>query len=270
MSIGVAIIGGSGIYDPHLLEDIRSEKVNTPFGSVMVRVGKYRGQEVAFQARHGEEHVIPPHRINYRANIWGLKCLGVKNILATAAVGSLNASMKPKQFIFIDQFLDFTKSRPQTFVESGVVHLDMTEPYCPELRKLLVDTARDIGLDCHLRGTYVCSEGPRFETPAEIRMFRHFGGDVIGMTGVPEVVLAREAGICYATIAMVTNFAAGISVRRLSHQEVLDVMGENLDKIRRLILSTLAHLKPERECLCQEMLFDPAIINGSQEERNSR
>lgn len=262
MGVRIAIIGGTGIYDPTLLEDIRSEEVNTPFGFVTVKIGKYQGKEVAFLARHGEEHAIPPHLVNYRANIWGLKRLGVKNILATAAVGSLNAGMKPKQFVFVDQFLDFTRSRPQTFVEKGVVHLDMTEPYCPELRRLLAEAAREIGLDHHFGGTYVCSEGPRFETPAEIRMFRHFGGDVVGMTSVPEVVLAREAGICYATIVMVTNFAAGISVRRLSHQEVVDVMSENLDNIRRLILNAIARLYPERACLCQEMLFDPAVVDG--------
>ncbi len=261
MGVRIAIIGGTGIYDPALLTEVRNEGVSTPFGSIAVKVGKYQGKEVAFLARHGEEHAIPPHLVNYRANIWGLKRLGVKNILATAAVGSLNAGMKPKQFVFVDQFLDFTRSRPQTFVEKGVVHLDMTEPYCPELRKLLAETAREIGLEHHFGGTYVCSEGPRFETPAEIRMFRHFGGDVVGMTSVPEVVLAREAGICYATIAMVTNFAAGISVRRLSHQEVVDVMSENLDNIRRLILNAIAHLDPERTCLCQEMLFDPSVVD---------
>lgn len=264
MSVRIAIIGGTGIYDPHLLEDVRSEAVSTPFGAITVKVGKYQGKEVAFMARHGEEHAIPPHLVNYRANIWGLKRLGVKNILATAAVGSLNAGMKPREFVFVDQFLDFTRSRAQTFVEKGVVHLDMTEPYCPELRKLLAETARGMGLDHHFGGTYVCSEGPRFETPAEIRLFRHCGGDVVGMTSVPEVVLAREAGICYATIAMVTNFAAGISVRRLSHQEVVDVMSENLDKIRRLILNAIARLDPERTCLCQEMLFDPAVVNQTE------
>lgn len=261
MGVQIAIIGGTGIYDPSLLEEVQSERISTPFGSITVKVGKYQGKKVAFLARHGEEHAIPPHLVNYRANIWGLKRLGVKNILATAAVGSLNAGMKPKQFVFVDQFLDFTRSRPQTFVEKGVVHLDMTEPYCPELRKLLAETARETGLDHHFGGTYVCSEGPRFETPAEIRMFRHFGGDVVGMTSVPEVVLAREAGICYATIAMVTNFAAGISVRRLSHQEVVDMMSENLDNIRRLILNAIARLDPERTCLCQEMLFDPSVVD---------
>lgn len=258
--IRIAVIGGTGVYNPDLLEDIHTVEVRTPFGLISARVGKYQGKEVAFLARHGEEHAIPPHLVNYRANIWGLKRLGVKNILATAAVGSLNAGMKPKEFVFVDQFLDFTRSRPQTFVEKGVVHLDMTEPYCPELRKLLAETAREIGLDHHFGGTYVCSEGPRFETPAEIRMFRHFGGDVVGMTSVPEVVLAREAGICYATVAMVTNFAAGISVRRLSHQEVVEVMSENLDNIRKLILNAITRLDSERQCLCQEMLFDPAIV----------
>jgi 5'-methylthioadenosine phosphorylase len=260
LNVRIAIIGGTGIYNPELFEDIKDERIGTPFGEVAVKVGKYGGKEIAFLARHGEGHVIPPHLVNYRANIWGLKLLGVKSILATAAVGSLNAGMKPGQFVFVDQFLDFTKSRPQTFVEKGVVHLDMTDPYCPELRKLFAETAEKLGLEHHTGGTYVCSEGPRFETPAEIRMYRHSGGDVVGMTSVPEVVLAREAGICYATIAMVTNFAAGISVRRLSHQEVVEAMNENLDNIRRLILTAVSRLDPERNCRCQEMLFDPGII----------
>lgn len=260
MSVRVAIIGGTGVYDPNILSDIREERLRTPFGEVKVKVGTYRGKEVAFMARHGEDHSVPPHLVNYRANIWGLRQLGVKSILATAAVGSLNPEMKPKQFVFIDQFLDFTKTRHQTFIEKGVVHLDMTDPYCPELRGLLTRATRELGLEYHTKGTYVCTEGPRFETPAEIRMFRQLGGDLVGMTSVPEVVLAREAGMCYATIAMVTNFAAGISPTRLSHQEVVDVMAENVDNLRRLTMRAIELLDLERTCLCQELLLDPSAV----------
>ncbi|MBE3587204.1 MAG: S-methyl-5'-thioadenosine phosphorylase [Thermoanaerobacteraceae bacterium] len=260
MAVRVAIIGGTGVYDPSILSDIREEVLETPFGRSRVKTGTYQGVEVAFMARHGADHSVPPHLVNYRANIWGLRLMGVKSILATAAVGSLNPEMKPKQFVFVDQFLDFTKTRSQTFVEKGVVHLDMTDPYCPELRLILSRAAGDLGLEYHAGGTYVCTEGPRFETPAEIRMFRQLGGDLVGMTSVPEVVLAREAGMCYATIAMVTNFAAGISPTRLSHQEVVDVMAENAANLRRLVMRAIELLDPDRSCLCHESPLDPSAV----------
>ncbi|MBE3585177.1 MAG: S-methyl-5'-thioadenosine phosphorylase [Thermoanaerobacter sp.] len=260
MTVRIAIIGGTGVYDPSILDEVRQKRLETPFGPVWVKIGNYREREVAFVARHGEDHSVPPHLVNYRANIWGLKQLGVKSILATAAVGSLNPEMKPCQLVFVDQFLDFTKSRPQTFIEKGVVHLDMTDPYCPELRATLARAARELGLEHHTAGTYVCTEGPRFETPAEIRMFRQLGGDIVGMTSVPEVVLAREAGICYATIAMVTNFAAGISPNRLSHQEVVEVMAENTANLRRLVMRAIELLQPDRTCLCHETPLDPSVV----------
>jgi 5'-methylthioadenosine phosphorylase len=259
MTIKIGIIGGTGVYDPNILEDIREEIVDTPWGRVKIKTGKYTGKTIAFMARHGEDHSVPPHLVNYRANIAALKTLGVKNVFATAAVGSLNKNMKPKDFVFVDQFLDFTKSRPQTFVENGVVHLDMTDPYCPQLRQMLGKSAKNLGLSYHSQGTYVCTEGPRFETPAEVRMFAQLGGDLAGMTSVPEVVLAREAQMCYATIAMVTNFGAGISPDRLSHQEVLDIMAENAENLRRLIMDTIASLDEERVCVCHEPPEDPSV-----------
>ncbi|AGL02162.1 S-methyl-5'-thioadenosine phosphorylase [Desulfoscipio gibsoniae] len=260
MSVRIAIIGGTGVYDPNILTDITEEKVDTPFGSIKVKVGNYQGKRVAFMARHGEDHSVAPHLINYRANIYGLRMLGVKNIFATAAVGSLNPDMKPKDFVFIDQFLDFTKSRAQTFVEQGVIHLDMTDPYCPRLRQVLCDAAQKQGLPYHRTGTYVCMEGPRFETPAEIRMLSQLGGDVVGMTSVPEVVLAREAEICYATIVMVTNFAAGISPDRLSHQEVVDVMDENVHNLRGLVMEAISRVDEQADCSCQHLPQDPSAV----------
>ncbi|MCG8401983.1 MAG: S-methyl-5'-thioadenosine phosphorylase [Firmicutes bacterium] len=260
MTAKIAIIGGTGVYDPNILSDISEEKIDTPFGGVRVKTGRYKGKKVAFMARHGEDHSVPPHLVNYRANIYGLRMLGVKNILATAAVGSLNMGMGPGHFVFMDQFLDFTKSRHQTFVENGVVHLDMTEPYCPRLRGVLRDAADKQGLRHHTAGTYVCAEGPRFETPAEIRMFRQLGGDLVGMTSVPEVVLAREAEICYATIAMVTNFGAGISRTRLYHQEVVDIMAENAQNLRGLVMETIEGLDLDAPCQCQEPAQDPGAV----------
>lgn len=252
MSVKIAIIGGTGVYDPNIFTNIKEERLETPYGAVRVKTGDYRGKRLAFMPRHGEDHSVPPHLINYRANIYALGALGVENILATAAVGSLNLDMKLKDFVFMDQFLDFTKSRHQTFVEQGVVHLDMTEPYCPRLRRVLQQAAQKHGLPHHTVGTYVCAEGPRFETPAEIQMYKLLGGDLVGMTSVPEVVLAREAKICYATIAMVTNFAAGISPTKLSHQEVVDIMDENVNNLKTLVMEAIESLDLDTDCLCRQ------------------
>lgn len=253
MEIKTAVIGGTGVYDPGILLEIRDEQVSTPYGDVELKIGKHQGRLVAFMNRHGEGHSIPPNMVNYRANIDALKRLGVKNILATAAVGSLNLLMQPGHLVFVDQFLDFTKFRQQTFFDggsAGVVHTDMTEPYCPELKGILSQAAQNQGLTYHNGGVYVCTEGPRFETAAEIKMYRMLGGDLVGMTGVPEAPLAREAEICYATIAMVTNFAAGISSDRLSHQEVVDTMIQNGENIRKLLLQAIALIEDNRACAC--------------------
>lgn len=248
-----AVIGGTGFYSPGLLDEERDLTVATPYGEVTLKEGCYQGKDLVFLARHGVDHALPPHLVNYRANIWALKAVGVQTILATAATGSLNEDMKPGEIVLVDQFLDFTKSRPQTFYEggeAGVLHVDMTEPYCPGLRRHLLAVARGLQLKVHRTGTYVCTEGPRYETPAEIHMFRQLGGDVVGMTSVPEVVLAREAGLCYATLALVTNYAAGISKNPLSHREVLEEMARAQDVLRSLIFSALAALPEEQNCAC--------------------
>lgn len=255
MNVKYAIIGGTGVYDPYILTDIKNENITTPYGDVQLKIGSYRNRAVAFMSRHGEGHALPPHLVNYRANIASLKKIGVKYLLATAAVGSLNPSMQPGHFVFVDQFLDFTKSRQATFFDGGsdgVVHIDMTNPYCPELRDILSRAARGHGLTSHSAGTYVCTEGPRFETSAEIKMYRLLGGDLVGMTGVPEANLAREAGICYASIAMVTNYAAGISPTNLTHQEVLETMKINSDNIRSILVQAIVWIDEERTCSCHQ------------------
>ncbi len=255
MYVKIAVIGGTGVYDPGILSDVRGETVSTPYGEVHLKIGMYRGRTVAFLNRHGEDHSVPPHLVNYRANIAALKKLGVKNVLATGAVGSLNPAMQPGHFVFVDQFLDFTKNRQHTFFEgglSGVVHTDMTSPYCPELREILARAARSYGFHAHAGGTYVCTEGPRFETAAEIKMFRLLGGDLVGMTGVPEAPLAREAEMCYATVAMVTNFAAGISPAPLTHREVVDVMMQNSENIKKLLVQAITWIDPDRTCSCRQ------------------
>ncbi|NLZ38467.1 MAG: S-methyl-5'-thioadenosine phosphorylase [Firmicutes bacterium] len=256
MEYRLAIIGGTGVYDPQLLTEVEQLEVVTRYGTALLTQGVYQGERVVFLARHGKEHGTPPHLVNYRANIAALVKLGVQRVIATAAVGSLNESMPPGSMVLLHQFLDFTKGREATFFtggEAGVVHTDFTEPYCPELNDILLQAASAAGLQLLQGGVYVCTEGPRFETPAEIKMFKQLGGDLVGMTNVPEVVLAREAGICYSTVAMCTNFAAGISPTVLSHQEVLDVMSNNVEKVQTLLAEAILRLPQKRNCSCHSL-----------------
>ncbi len=257
----IAIIGGSGVYDPKMLDDLRTEVVGTPYGDVELVAGRFGGREVGFLARHGVGHAVPPHRVNYRANIWALKSRGVRRIIATAAVGSCNPKMVPGDFVLVSDFIDFTRQRPCTFFEGGpqgVVHTDFTEPYCPVIRRVLVQAAGELGIPRHDGGVYVCTEGPRFETPAEIRMFARLGGDLVGMTNVPEVVLAHEVGICYGLVAMVTNAAAGIAASHLSHAEVLEIMAQNGENLRRLAMRALELMPAPPAGLAVEPPAEPA------------
>lgn len=256
MTISLAIIGGTGVYDPKLLENVQRLEIDTRYGTALLTKGVFQGQEAVFLARHGVKHGTPPHKVNYRANIAALVKLGVTRVIATAAVGSLNESMPPGAMVLLGQFLDFTKVREATFFdgeEAGVVHTDFTEPYCPKLNRSLLTAAKSAELELLTGGVYVCTEGPRFETPAEIKMFKQLGGDLVGMTNVPEVVLAREAGLCYATVALSTNFAAGISPTVLTHHEVLAVMAENVDKVRRLLMEVIPVLNDNMDCNCRDL-----------------
>lgn len=256
MSIKVAIIGGTGVYDPKVLEDVHQMEVETRYGVARLTRGILQGHEVVFLARHGTKHDTPPHKVNYRANIAALVKLGVTRVVATAAVGSLNMAMPPGTMVLLAQFLDYTRCREATFFDggqAGVVHTDFTEPYCPDLNRTLMAAAEGSGLELLTGATYVATEGPRFETPAEIKMFKLLGADLVGMTNVPEVVLAREAGLCYSTIALSTNFAAGISPTVLTHHEVLDVMAENVEKVRRLLMATIPNLVERRGCSCRKL-----------------
>lgn len=253
MKADIAIIGGSGLYDMDIMTGVEQVTIETKYGEAAAAVGLMEGKRVAFMPRHGAKHSVPPHLVNYRANIAALEQIGVKRILATVSVGSLNMDMKPGHLVFVNQFIDFTKSRPSTFFEGGedgVVHTDVTDPYCRQLRELLMDVSRDLDRPVHKDGVYVCTEGPRYETPAEIKMFRILGGDLVGMTNVPEVVLAREKGICYAAIAVVTNFAAGISPHPLTHREVLDEMRASHQDLRELLKRAVLAVPEERKCTC--------------------
>ncbi|UOF89688.1 S-methyl-5'-thioadenosine phosphorylase [Fodinisporobacter ferrooxydans] len=252
------IIGGTGVYQPDLLEQPKQHSIATPYGDVSLHIGRLQGKTVAFMPRHGKGHAVPPHKVNYRANIWALRSIGVQQILATAAVGSLHAGLQPGSLVLVDQFIDFTKQRPVTFFEGeqGVVHIDMTDPYCGRLRGEVSKAADCLGIVLQASGTYVCTEGPRFETPAEIRMFAGFGGDVVGMTSVPEVVLAKEQEMCYATVAMVTNYCAGISKEALTHREVMEVMQANVANVRELFYQVIEDSSGERTCQCPHALHE--------------
>ncbi|MCY0876616.1 MAG: S-methyl-5'-thioadenosine phosphorylase [Firmicutes bacterium] len=249
-----AIIGGTGVYDPALLDHATEHTIDTPYGSASCTIGEHAGRSIAFMPRHGKGHSVPPHQINYRANLYALKEIGVTHVLATAAVGSMRLSLPPGALVIVDQFLDFTKGRVTTFFEGDkpVTHVDMTDPYCRNLRGHLQQTAARENIVVSDGGTYVCTEGPRFETPAEIRMFAQLGGDVVGMTTVPEAVLAKELGLCYATVAMVTNLCAGMSGQPLTHQEVLDEMAKNVHLLRQLFFAAFSTLDPSASsCGCR-------------------
>lgn len=261
----IAIIGGSGVYSMRGLEEARTTTVSTPYGdSPEIVVGRLGGRELAFLQRHGKGHTKPPHLINYRANLWALHELGVKRVLAITACGSLNLRMRPGELVLLHQFIDFTKRRPQTFYEGGkggVVHVDFTEPYCPEICDVLNKTARKLEFKLHPQATYGCTEGPHFETPAEIRALRKLGCDLVGMTNVPECVLARELELCYAVVAVVTNFAAGISRARLTHTEVARLMKENLRRVQKLLLETIPKIPKKRSCTCGRAL-EGAVVKA--------
>lgn len=246
----IGIIGGTGVYDPSIFENIQEGSLATPYGDIDYVSGTYDGKTVIFVARHGRDHSIPPHKINYRANIWGLKKLGVRFIISTTAVGSLYEAFAPGHFVLTDQFLDFTKQRVNTFYEGGdrpVAHVDVTNPYCPELRHIVEDAARSLSLPVHNGGTYVCTEGPRFESPAEIRMYQMLGGQTVGMTNVPEVTLANEAEIAYMTISMITNYAAGISEQALTHSEVVEMMSDMAEQLKALLLTAIRNINVDAD-----------------------
>lgn len=246
----IGIIGGSGVYEiTERADSCDILSVNTDYGEVEVSMLDIFGKKVAFIARHASGHSIPPHKINFRANIDALKKVGVTQIIATNSVGSMNEEMPPGSFVIPNDFLDFSQNRIKTFYEDRVVHVDVTEPYCPTLRDVL-----DKSGDMILGGTYVCTEGPRFETPAEIRMFRMLGGDLVGMTGLPEVVLAREREMCYNSICIVSNYASGISEEELTIDEVFEMVSQKEAELLDLIYNFIRNVDDSHDCTCQHAL----------------
>lgn len=250
----IAIIGGTGIYSPEALSGFEQKVVETPYGQALCNIGEMAGNQVVFITRHGVGHKTPPHKVNYRANIWALKSLGTEEIFATTAVGSLNPEMKAGHFVVCDNVLDFTKSRINTFYdtpERGVAHVDFTYPYCPVLREKVIKCLEKTDITFHDHGVYVCTEGPRFESAAEIKMYAMLGGDLVGMTNMPESLLAREAEMHYTNCSIVTNMAAGISPTPLSHSEVVEEMARSITNMEKLISAFITYNEPvEKECGC--------------------
>jgi 5'-methylthioadenosine phosphorylase len=251
----IGIIGGSGVYDASLFEDVEKIKIATPYGapSAPVEVGNFLGKRVAFIPRHGHGHTIPPHMVNYRANIWAMKELGVERILSPCAVGSLKEELPPKHFVIPDQYIDFTKKREYTFFDGGrTYHVSLADPFCTTLRELIIGAGKALTLSMTGKGTYLCIEGPRFSTRAESRMFRQFA-DIIGMTAVPEVQLAREAEICYSTIAMVTDYDVWAE-KPVDAREVEETIMANMKNIQALLKAVIPKVPDKRDCECKEAL----------------
>lgn len=257
-SADIGIIGGTGVYDPGLFSSKREIKAYTPYGepSDLVTIGEYSGVKVAFIPRHGRGHRIPPHSINSRANIWALKELGVKRIIAPSAVGSLQEGYRPGDIAVPDQFIDFTKKRQYTFYDGGqVCHISAADPFCPDLRSIVIDKIKKLNFPMHEKATYVCIEGPRFSTRAESRFFRDvMKADVIGMTLVPEVNLAREAEICYLSIATVTDYDVWAD-HPVTSSEIIETLAKNVEKTKKLITELVPAIPVARsKCACGSAL----------------
>lgn len=251
MNLDIGIISGSGLYD-FPLKDKKEKKIHTPFGSVRLKHGKFSDKTIGFLPRHGKSHSVPPKEVPYRANIFALFKLGVECIITTSAVGSLQSEITVGSFVILDQIMDFTKHRTETFfdgdfqvrvngkIKEGVVHTDMTHPYCEKLRRNLIEAGKNVSENICEKGTYICTEGPRFETGAEIDFYSQFG-DVIGMTQAPEVFLANELEICYATVSTVTNYAAGLQ-EKVTHKEVTELMKKQRTPLIKLIKKTIKNI----------------------------
>jgi 5'-methylthioadenosine phosphorylase len=253
----IGIIGGSGVYElTEMADNVEDISVKTNYGDdVKIAILDVKKKKVAFISRHSEGHDYPPHMINYKANIDALKSIGVNQIIATNSVGSLNENIGPGSIAVANDFLDFTKNRPATFFNNNVVHVDVTEPYCNRLNEIIISKGNDIK-----KGVYVGTEGPRFETPAEIKMFNLLGGDFVGMTGLPETVLAREREICYSSICLVSNFAAGISQDKLTIDEVFEIMDVKKEELINLIYKTIQDLPENYECDCLNALNGAEVL----------
>ena len=256
MQAEVGIFGGSGFYT---FAEGKSEEVavETPYGapSDKLTITTIAGRKVAFLPRHGRDHRLPPHMINYRANLWAMKKLGVKWVFGPCAAGSLDPKVKPGDFVICDQFVNRTWGRADTFFEGPITtHISAADPYCPQLRELAIKTAAELNLPCHSQGTVVVVNGPRFSTRAESAEFRSHGWQVINMTQYPEAILARELEMCYANISLITDNDTGLegepNIEPVSHQAVMEIFQQNIHKLRELLFAMIAKLPEAQDCSC--------------------
>jgi 5'-methylthioadenosine phosphorylase len=250
----LAVIGGSGLYA--LLPDAEEYRLDTPYGapSDAITVATVEGRRVAFLPRHGKDHRYPPHRIPYRANVWALHEIGVRQIVAPCAVGGLRPELGAGTFVIPDQLIDRTSGRAQTFYDDRAVHVNFADPYCPVGRAVVAERARQNQIDA-ASGTMIVVEGPRFSTRAESRWYTAMGGAVVNMTGHPEAVLARELAVCYTAIALVTDLDAGVEGDHgVTQEEVFRVFGDNIERLRGLLFDVLAALPKDRDCPCSHAL----------------
>lgn len=252
--VKIGVIGGSGLYQMNDLVDIEEIRVSTPFGdpSDPYIIGNVEGKRIAFLSRHGRGHRILPSEINYRANIYGFKKLGVEWLISVSAVGSMKENIRPLDIVIPDQFFDHTKRRISTFFGNGVVgHVGFANPVCSNLAPVLTQCSADAGVKTHKGGTYICIEGPQFSTKAESRIYRQWGVDVIGMTNLPEAKLAREAEICYATMALVTDFDCWHESEEIvSIEAVIATLMKNVQNARRIVHDVIGKLPISRNCEC--------------------
>ncbi len=265
MKAEIGIIGGSGLYSMPGFEAQEEAHIETPFGSPSDNyvLGKLGGRQVAFLARHGRGHRISPSELNFRANIYGMKSLGVERILSLSAVGSLKEEHRPLDFVIPDQFFDRTRGRASTFFGDGLVaHISFADPVCPELSALAVESCRAVGINCKPSGTYLCMEGPAFSTKAESNVYRSWGMDVIGMTNLTEAKLAREAEICYVTIAMVTDYDCWHPHHdAVTVNEIVGNLMKNAENACKVVAHAVAHMPGTRGCKCGSALSHAIITD---------
>jgi 5'-methylthioadenosine phosphorylase len=261
----VGVFGGSGLY--RLLEDVEEVALDTPYGppSARIRMGEIDGSGVAFMPRHGDDHALPPHRINYRANLWAMRQLGVRRIVGPSACGSLKPELEPGTFVLCDQFVDRTAGREDTFYDGPEpTHVSAADPYCADLRGVLAETARELRIPVVERGTVVVVQGPRFSTRAESRWFASNGWDVVNMTQYPEAWLARELELCYANVSLVTDYDVGLAemphVEPVSADAAFEVFRANLARLRALLLRAVPKIGPQPDDVCASAL-DSAIVH---------
>lgn len=242
------LVGGTGFSEMDYLEDRQPVSVRTPFGGTVIYTGIYQGQETGFLPRHGMNHESLAPQVNYRANVWAARELGFERVLSTSAVASLRKDIQVGDLVLLDQLVDLTHDREASFFLRSA---NMTQPFCSQVRAVVLNTAKQEGIGLHAQATYICFNGPRYETAAEIRLFQRWGMDVIGMTNATEAALCRELGLCYATIALVTNMGAGISDQGPDLQRHRQVTQQNLPKFKRLTLASLAAMPHQFTCTCK-------------------